>query len=128
MKIKFNIEADFKNLNKINVGYSVSKSEFDWEQRIGKLFSDKFDVIIIHQGVLDKLYHKKSIIEQKLKRLKISIPFVVITSGRGTPSELPDNEKFMPFSDLREFIMKPFHEKIILINSIMKIIAERKKL
>lgn len=120
------IIADFTNLNKVSVGYSENNNM--WEKKIGKISSDKFNILIIHQGVLDKLYHKKSVIEEKIKLLKKSLPFIVITSGRGTPSELPDNEKFLPFSDLKEFIMKPYHEKLIFINTIMKTIAGRKNL
>jgi hypothetical protein len=86
----------------------------------------QYGFLIIHQGVLDKLWKNKAEIKKHLETLKKSIPFVIITSGRGTPSELPDYEKFIPFSDIKEFILKDYPEKMMLLTSIMKIVSKEK--
>ena len=68
-------------------------------------FDKPFDVLVIHQGILDTVEHDLHCsAEELLKRLSHSIPFLVVDSGRGIPPNLPQNAKFLPFSLLQNYI------------------------
>ena len=126
--LNFNIEKDEMKImltdEEIKVNNERNSSvTFDNEITL-KTGESKYDVLIIHQGILDKLWKNKDNIKQNLCKVKQTIPFIAITSGRGTPSELPDYEKFIPFSELREFFIKDYPEKILLLNSIFKVISK----
>ncbi|MFH0734643.1 MAG: hypothetical protein V1773_07075 [bacterium] len=108
-KTKFDLVEE----NKVNIVETVN---------LNSNLSD-YNILIIHQGVLDKLWKNKENIKNQLSILKKMIPFIVITSGRGTPTELPDYEKFVPFSDIKEYILKDYPEKILLLNNIYKVVA-----
>ncbi|RMF55073.1 MAG: hypothetical protein D6748_15670 [Calditrichaeota bacterium] len=71
------------------------------------------DCLIIHQGILDKWYNENKIsIQNKILEWKESIPFLIVTSGRGTPSNLPRGVKFIPFSNLETCLIGSRFEKI----------------
>jgi len=83
---------------------------------------DTYDIFIIHQGVLDKMGLTDKIkIEEFLKEIKQSVPFVFVTSGRGKPENVTHNVKFLPFSSVDSFLLKEYPEKILLIQSIMRL-------
>lgn len=77
----------------------------------------KADVLIVHQGIIDK----KPDIGRNFLSLKDTIPFIIVTSGRGMPEDIPAVAKFMPFSSMENSIMKQYHEKFIFMHSIMKL-------
>ena len=85
-----------------------------------------FDVLIIHQGIIDKwLSHagadsKK--VEEFIERLKEEIPYVVITTGRGTPANIPDSARILPFSIIEATLFKKHPEKLVLVDTIMSIL------
>jgi len=87
----------------------------------------KYDILLIHQGVLEKLIDTdKNRIEHFVRQLQKDIPFVIITSGRGSPSTLPDHVKFLPFSNLDSTLRKQYPEKFILTQLLMRIFAREK--
>ncbi len=93
----------------------------------GKEINSDFDVLIIHQGILDKIFknhYEKS--NEFLQRAKNSIPIVAITSGRGSgsPSKLCEDTKFLPFSNIESYLMKEYPEKFLLTQVIAKIRAK----
>ena len=108
-------------------------SNFDYD------FDYDFDLVIIHQGIIDKWWpdkHNKSDVEGILDDLRTrnsahqNAPnrFVVVTTGRGRPDNIPDNEKVLAFSMIEAFLFKRYPEKLNLVNSIMNILpgsAER---
>lgn len=62
----------------------------------------EIDMLIIHQGVLDRL-HKTGLAspEKLLENFKKNIPWVIVESGRGIPPEIQKTmDKFLPFSAL----------------------------
>ena len=79
------------------------------------------DCLIIHQGLLDKLSYSDREIAQKINDLKNFIPFIVVTSGRGHPANLPENVKFLPFSVIEKTIAKCPHEKFLLTHIIFSL-------
>lgn len=93
---------------------------------------DKYDVLIIHQGIIDKWWapHSKDEVADVLRgiRKRDIARFVVITTGRGRPDNIPDNEKVLPFSAIEAFLFRRYPEKMTLVNSVMSILpyeAER---
>jgi hypothetical protein len=91
-----------------------------------KIFSDEnlagYDIFIIHQGVLDKMgLNDKQKAGEFLEKIKESIPFVCVTSGRGKPENVWEKVKFLPFSSIDSFLLKEYPEKLLLIQSAMKL-------
>ena len=90
--------------------------------KLEKIEPGNYDIIIIHQGILDKMKDKlKCGFEHFVNTLKLYIaPFVFITSGRGAPENIPQNTKFINFSSIESNMMTSFHQKVILTNILMK--------
>jgi radical SAM superfamily enzyme YgiQ (UPF0313 family) len=85
------------------------------------------DFLIIHQGILDKVCKNKEKAEELIKKLKTKVPFIVVTSGRGEPSNIPENVKFLPFANIESTIgIKP-HSKFILTQILMNLIKRKGK-
>ncbi len=76
----------------------------------------KQHLIIIHQGILDKL----GISNDTLIRLKDNFPFFVVTSGRGMPPNISPLCKFIPFSVFEGYLLKNYPEKPLVNKIIMK--------
>lgn len=89
---------------------------------INKIDSSSYDVFIIHQGILDKIV-EGSLLASFIDKIKESVPFVIITSGRGEPENIPENVKFLPFSNIESFVLSDFPEKYLLTQMGMKIIT-----
>ncbi len=73
------------------------------------------DILVIHQGIVDKMKHINII------QMKNSIPYILITSGRGYPPNLPYGVKFIPFSLIQFFLMRRYYEKFLFIKAVMRI-------
>ncbi len=76
------------------------------------------DILVIHQGIIDKL--KDRGIPFDIMSLKDVIPFVIVTSGRGRPHDLPIGVKYVPFSSFEFFLMSGYPEKLLLVKTLMK--------
>jgi hypothetical protein len=91
----------------------------------------KFDVVIIHQGVLEASFKnyinngkESSFIENIsgfVKSLRNHVPYIVIDSGRGIPANLPDTVKFLPFSLIENYLMKNSIAKLSLTKVLMSL-------
>lgn len=84
-----------------------------------------YDIVIIHQGVLEGFirdYIAPFNYDDFLAVLREKIPYIVITSGRGIPHDVPDSAKFLPFSLLEDFVMKGGIAKYRLSRVIMELI------
>jgi hypothetical protein len=80
------------------------------------------DLLIIHQTKWDELS-----VDAPLKNifmLKNKIPYIVITSGRGQPFNLPKGTKFLPFSVLEFFLIKDYPEKLLFLKAAMRLREE----
>ena len=88
-----------------------------------KRFKDQFECIVIHQGIIDKWLpgasHEKAKVEAFIKSLKRVFKYVVITTGRGTPANIPDSGRVLPFSTIQTTLFKQYPEKLILTDAIM---------
>jgi hypothetical protein len=80
------------------------------------------DMILIHQGILDKWKGNnktKDILTREILDLKESIPFIIITSGRGKPDNLPEGVKYLGFSGLEACMVGTYFEKLNLMRQVM---------
>ena len=85
-----------------------------------------FDVFIIHQGLIDKLLPRVGTgskdVEKFINSLKVYVPYVLITTGRGTPANVPDSARILPFPVLENTLFKKYPEKLVLLDTIMNIL------
>ncbi len=112
---------DFKSLKYVDG--TLFKSEHSNETDFD------FDLVVIHQGIIDKWWkgHSKKNVKVILDHLRHSDGhgygrFVVVTTGRGRPDNIPDNEKVLAFSSIEAFLFKRYPEKLNLVNSLMSIL------
>ncbi len=90
----------------------------------GEAEKDAFDFFIIHQGILDKLGDKVDL-EKEINRWKKKyFPYVIITSGRGTPDNVPPNSKFLPFSNIETTLISRPISKFVLTRMLFRVIAK----
>ena len=91
--------------------------------------SGQFDVLVIHQGIIDKWWerHDKDKVKEILNDLRLSIPRVVVTTGRGRPENIPDDEKVLPFSVIESSLFRRYPEKPVFINTIMNLLPYGKQ-
>ena len=90
----------------------------------------QFEIVIIHQGIIDKLLHgheDKAIVMEWLDRLVKKLHYVVITTGRGSPANIPDTARVLPYSVIENSILQRFPEKILLVDAIMNILPVRER-
>ena len=92
-------------------------------------FDPDFDLVVIHQGIIDKWWsdHSQGAVSDILKRLRTRDGsalgrFVVVTTGRGRPDNIPENAKVLAFSSIETFLFKRYPEKLNLVNSLMSIL------
>ncbi len=105
----------------------------DWKWIARNPADADFDLVVIHQGIIDKWWpvHDKYSVEEILNKLRrpqgVSDGsehdrFVVVTTGRGRPDNIPDHEKVLAFSSIEAFLFKRYPEKLNLVNSLMSIL------
>lgn len=86
----------------------------------------KFDILIIHQGLIDKWVPQSESCSDKVEKfinaLKKRIDYVVITTGRGTPANTPNSARILPFPVLETTLFKKYPEKKVLVDTIMNIL------
>jgi len=85
------------------------------------LIDNKQDILIIHQGILDKWESNTATLFGKILKWKDTVPLLVITSGRGTPVNLPQGAKFLPFSAVESCILGTYFEKLTLARQILSL-------
>ena len=100
---------------------------------MGDASNQQFDVLIIHQGIIDKWWgqakHDRDNVKKILDniRTKCHIPWVVVTTGRGRPENIPEDEKVLPFSVIESSLFRRYPEKLILVNTVMNLLPYGKK-
>ena len=84
----------------------------------------KWEILIIHQGVIDKWFskHSKEEVEKLINNLQKRVMYPVITSGRGRPDNIPDYIKFLPFSTIEKSLFTKYPEKMVLTATIMNLL------
>jgi len=129
---KHAVEGTFEHIG-ISVPYQIKGDQIfdltDQKVDLTNIPNNKYDALIIHQGMLDKIIKNKSekLIDDFIKELKKAIPFVLVTSGRGEPDNIPENAKFLAFSNIESFILKEYPEKFFLTQMLMKVVSREGK-
>ena len=87
----------------------------------------KFEILIIHQGILDKWFPNEKNDKKKmsdiLEDFKKMVKYVVITTGRGTPSNIPEDAHLIPFAVVEAALFRKYPEKLILVDAVMNVLA-----
>lgn len=78
------------------------------------------DVLIIHQGILDKIFNSQDERNAYIGKLKERIPFIVITTGRGKP-DIPKGTKFLPFAIVEDCLLSKPPSKFLLTQNLMNL-------
>ena len=83
-----------------------------------------WDMLIIHQGIIDKWFpgeHKEGDVSELIRKLQTQIKSarVVVTTGRGRPDNIPDWVKILPFSMLESTLFHNYPEKMLLVDAVM---------
>ena len=114
------------NMRKRYSGRSPSVSQEEAIAAVRRKFRDKYEVIVIHQGIIDKWLpgasHNKKMVADFLTRLEKVFRYVVITTGRGTPANIPATARVLPFSTIQTSLFSQYPEKLLLSDAIMNII------
>ncbi len=85
--------------------------------------ADKFDIFIIHQGLLDKWLTDRNIsVADFLKGMKKYFSYVVVTTGRGKPANIPKDARVIPFACIENFLFQRYPEKLLLVDTIMNLL------
>ncbi len=85
--------------------------------------NDKFRIstIILHHTLLESLCEKdKTQMDNFINALKLQIPSVMITSGRGRPQNLPELARYLPFSHLESHLLQKYPDKLLFSQAIFK--------
>jgi hypothetical protein len=80
------------------------------------------EVLLIHQGILDKAFDKD--VAARVADLKDNIPFVAVISGRGKPDTVPYGVRFLPFSGVQACMVSKVVDKTLLVRQLMALGGE----
>lgn len=85
------------------------------------------NILVIHQGILDKLSAAgklKAAITEAINNLqsKDCFKYVIITTGRGIPVNIPDNTRVLPFSIIESTLFRRYPEKMPLTDAILNLL------
>ena len=124
-KSSLEVKKDLYTFSYFDLG---KKNNDDGESICVDIDKDQFDILVIHQGIIDKWWgHDKKKVKNVLDALRRSIPKVVVTTGRGRPENIPDDEKVIPFSVIESSLFRRYPEKLIFINTIMNLLPYGKQ-
>ena len=112
---------------KTNIDWNKFNCYSGWKEKnyIVSLLCHKYDVLIIHQGIIDKMLGDSCSlgnVENFLNKVKEIIPYAVITTGRGRPTNTPASARILPFPCIERYLFKEWPEKFLLINSVMNLL------
>lgn len=126
--------AETKNRTKDLLGIKEDDFDIDLEKlplfpeypegHSKKKLEKKWDILIVHQGVIDKWFsrHSKTEVGKLIGNLQNKVMYPVITSGRGRPDNIPEYIKVLPFSVIESTLFSSCPEKILLTSTIMNLL------
>ncbi len=85
------------------------------------LTRERIDAVIIHQGVLDKLFNDKARAQSFATNLRSHVPLLYITSGRGQTPSVVNAGRFIPFASIDSYIGKDTPEKLLLTRTLLRV-------
>lgn len=114
-----------------NALYPVKHQQYKSEAENVLEFKGDFDILIIHQGIIDKWWEKhdsKTVgkilenISENCKGKNGGTLRVVVTTGRGRPDNIPPDAKVLPFSSVESALFRRYPEKVILVNTVLNLL------
>lgn len=98
-------------------------SESDAEDLLKMLSQNQSQILIIHQGILDKMFQYQSeakrAIENWVEKVRrvAKVPFIVVVSDRGIPENVPENARFADYALVDKFVSETGFSKFHLVQS-----------
>ncbi len=113
-----------------NMKMEVGESSDQFLNKVEKIWTtekelNSYDIILIHQGVIDKL-EIEGTSEAWINKIRESIPYVFVDSGRGKPENLPKNVKYIEYSTIGQFVIQE-PSKFHLISALFSIGGKERK-
>ncbi|MEM1322344.1 MAG: hypothetical protein AAGG75_18925 [Bacteroidota bacterium] len=110
-------------LGQINIKGTLQDYIISYHKKNNQEEAIEFTTLVIHYGIVEKRFNKdKEKINEFFFHLKNYIPSVIVTSGRGKPGYISEYVKFLAYSNIENFILKPFPEKLLLNQILLKAI------
>lgn len=88
-----------------------------------------YEIVIIHMGIIDKLlegHEKSKAVGEFVDYLQQRLRYVVVTTGRGDPPNLPPEARVLPFSVVEGTMSSRYPEKMILVDNVMNVLPRRR--
>ena len=114
-------------------GYAKVPNDDESSKKLEDIKNNYFseiDILIVHQGILDKWFTDLKSVEgmkHLLEGFKRLVKYVVVTTGRGTPENIPEEAHLLPFAVVESTLFKKYPEKLILTDTIMNVLPIGKK-
>lgn len=110
------------NIEVPDINYATPAEE-DAEYILKKLSEDQVHILVIHQGILDKIFaHERNIrgsIEDWIDEAKKRTKFVVVISDRGKPENVPNNARFADYAVVDKFVSMADYSKFLLTQALL---------
>lgn len=109
---------------------SIFSGEGNLDDVVGGEKVRAYDVLVIHQGIIDKKlkdHGNADKIRKFIEGLKRKIRYVVVTTGRGSPANIPPEVRVLPFSVIESTLFRKYPEKMILVDAIMNTLPLARK-
>ncbi len=125
----------------VEIGDKVIKIHFHNPKNTTELnntsnFQFRISNLVIHHSIIKRFFGSEELPESPTPDLRIEtnadkfiraiklnhIPSVIITSGKGEPADLSQYAKFLPFSNIENYILQSRPEKFLLTQILLKTI------
>ena len=129
LKINWTIVKDV--IEKLALCYTSQQNELINCEYLDSI-KNKFDILIFHQGLIDKwlpsgMKSPKGV-RFLLDYLKQYFRYVIITTGRGKPANIPSDARVIPFSCIESTLFQKYPEKLLLVDTIMNLLPYGEKI
>lgn len=116
-------EKIFTVKHNVDVGITIDFKDLESCEEVSH------DVLLIHQGIIDKMLtsNDEESVGEFLNSVSRQFPYVVITTGRGTPSNTPSFGKVLPFSNVESYLFSKHPQKLLISNLLMSMLPHIKK-
>lgn len=90
------------------------------EQLLPWLREREIKILVIHQGMLDKIFSVRQNVEAWIANVKTVVPFVIVESdrGEGLLMKRPNNARFAPFSSIEPWLRRGGLSKFHLVQTL----------
>jgi hypothetical protein len=104
----------------------ATPGEHDSEKLLTMLQDQKIRILVIHQGILEKMFNHrqgevKQAIETWIESVKgaAQVQFVIVISDRGIPENLPDNARYADYAVVDKFVSATHYSKYYVTHAML---------